>query len=217
MNDTATILGLTPWGDDVFSLRLERKGLSFVPGDCLALYGEDGQTSRPYSIASGTGEADLEFLIRRIPGGAVSDWLSGRRPGERIRVSPPFGWFRPADPPATPKFYFATGTGISPFLSAIRSGAPAPRQLFFGVRRAANLVGLELFPGVARPCVSRGDLAGAHRGRLTDLLDGLIPDPSAHYYACGLDTMIDEVMAFLEGKGIDPTHLHRECFFTAAT
>jgi CDP-4-dehydro-6-deoxyglucose reductase len=217
MNDTATILGITPWGDDVFSLRLERQGLSFAPGDCLALYAEDGLTSRPYSIASGPDDPDLDFLIRRIPGGAVSDGLATRRPGDRIRVSPPFGWFRPADPPQAPKVFFATGTGISPFLSAMRAGSPPPRQLFFGVRHAANLIGLDLFPGECHACVSREACPGTHRGRLTDLLDRVWIDPAAHYYACGLDTMIDGVMAFLEGQGIAPTHLHRECFFTAAS
>ncbi len=215
MNDTATILGVTSWGDDVFTLRLERNGLAFVPGDCLALYGEDGRTSRPYSIASGTGEPGLEFLIRRIPGGAVSDWLATRRPGDRIRVSPPFGWFRPADPPEAPKIYFATGTGISPFLSAARSGAVPPIQLFFGVRRASNLLGGGFKAGECHACVSRETVPGTHGGRITELFDRIRIDPTAHYYACGLDTMIDDVAVYLEGRGIPCTHLHRECFFQA--
>ena len=80
---------------ELFVLSLERNGLEFAPGDCVALH-TDGEESRPYSIASGNREDTLRFLIRKMEGGEVSPWLMSRRPGDIVQVSPPFGWFRPA-------------------------------------------------------------------------------------------------------------------------
>jgi hypothetical protein len=80
---------------ELFVLSLERNGLEFVPGDCVALH-TDGGKSRPYSIASGNREDTLRFVIRKMAGGEVSPWLMGRSPGDIVQISPPFGWFRPA-------------------------------------------------------------------------------------------------------------------------
>lgn len=59
----------------LFELQLERGNIHFEPGHCMALF-NDGTESRPYSIASGTGEDLLRFLIRRVPQGLVSNWLA---------------------------------------------------------------------------------------------------------------------------------------------
>jgi ferredoxin-NADP reductase len=51
---------------------------------------------------------------------------------------------------------------------------------------------------------------------VTDLLYDVPHRGDTHYYLCGLDTMIDEVTAWLETKGVPITRIHRECFFNAA-
>jgi ferredoxin/flavodoxin---NADP+ reductase len=213
------VLGHRWHGEGVYEIELERNGLQFVPGDCVAIFAPDGVGSRPYSIASGTGEAHLGFLIRRMPGGEVSDHLARLRPGDEVWLSPPFGWFRPGETAGTAPFVFvATGTGLSPFLSHLRSRPDAPpRQLFVGVRQAADRVDPE---GLAASCethfaVSREDAPGCHRGRVTDLVDRIHLAPDCQYYLCGLDDMIDEVTRALEARGIPPRHIHRECFFNA--
>jgi len=63
---------LTWYGADLFALTLTRAGLDFTPGDCVSLFSEPGDVSRPYSIASGIYEPVLRFLIRKMEGGAVS-------------------------------------------------------------------------------------------------------------------------------------------------
>ena len=96
----------------VFELQLHRGGVAFTPGDCMGLYDESG-ISRPYSIASGSGEDVLRFLVRRIEGGRVSGFLAGLQAGAALQVSPPFGWFRPGETAGEAPFAFcATGTGI---------------------------------------------------------------------------------------------------------
>ncbi len=207
-------------GPHVVELCLDREGYVFQPGDCAALFGPDGRVSRPYSIASGTSDPCLSFLVREMPGGEVSPYLAALRAGDRVAVSPPFGWFRPGEHAALRPFVcLATGTGIAPFRAMLRS-APAllPAALFYGVRAAADLVEPDWLRQRAGAllAVSREHVPGTHHGRITGLLDGLDAGPDADYYLCGLDAMIDEVSERLEARGVPIQRVHRECFFNAA-
>jgi ferredoxin-NADP reductase len=218
--DALKVAAVRRHGPAVFELQLHREGIPFVPGDCLALYAEDGRVSRPYSIASGTDEDILRFVIRRMPGGTVSEYLSDRKPGDVVRVSPPFGWFHPgAQANQRPFVFIATGTGVAPFLSHLRSRpAVPPSALLYGVRENHDAVDLEWLRGAAplRLAVSREKVHGGHHGRVTDLLDELPVNGDTDYYLCGLDAMIDDVTTWLEGHGVDIAHIHRECFFNAS-
>jgi ferredoxin-NADP reductase len=220
MKDVRAVTGLRWFGRDVFELQVERTAYPFEPGDCAALFGADGRVSRPYSIASGTAEPILRFLIRRMPGGEVSDYLAGRKPGDLVRISPPFGWFRPGKrAPQRPFVFVATGTGVAPFLSYLRSpSAGRPMAFLYGVRQAADRVDPEWLTQVGgmQCAISRERLAGCHHGRLTGLLDRLPLGDEHDYYLCGLDTMIDEVTAWLEARGVPMERIHRECFFNAS-
>lgn len=203
---------------DIFELALGRQGLHFTPGDCLAVHHE--ADSRAYSIASGDTEDSLRLLIRRLPGGAVSEFLSQRRPGSRVRVSEPFGWFRPArgGPSGAPSVFIATGTGMAPFLSTLRSyPTEVPAAFLLGVRTLADAVSLPFLQarGGVRVALSRQSAPGHHHGRVTDLLGRQRHGPDTHYYLCGLDAMIDEVTTWLESHDVNPTHIHREVFFHA--
>lgn len=206
--------------DGIFEIQFDRGGIAFTPGDCLALFAEDQKTSRPYSIASGTGDDRLRFIVRKMDNGVVSSYLSARAPGDRVKASSPFGWFRPGPRDDRGPFVFvATGTGISPFLSHLRSFPDDPPALcLYGVRYLDEAVGLER---LMRQCrlrlaVSRESAPGHHHGRVTDLLDDMPVTSDTHYYLCGLDTMIDDVTNWLEQRGTPITKIHRECFFNAS-
>jgi len=205
----ARVLSVQAHAGGLFTLKLDAGEVPFVPGDCIAVYAPDGKSTRPYSLAGGTADPCLELLIRRIPGGLLSDWLFHRQPGDLLWITPPFGWFRPAAPPEAPKIWFATGSGIAPFLSALRSGAGAPLACYWGVRSADDLDGIS-FPGVI-PRISRGPNA---TGRLTGYLHEVRIDSGIHYALCGLDAMIEQVSHWLEGHGVPAAHIHKECFFT---
>lgn len=201
-------------GKEMFRVRLDPLSLPWSPGDCIAVYGPDGSTTRPYSLSGGVDAGEVELLVRRISGGTVSDHVTRLRAGDRVDVSPPFGWFHPAKPVGAPKIFFATGTGIAPFLSAVRSGAEMPGRVYWGVRDAEDVCCGEEFDDL-RVCVSRGEPGPWTRGRLTERLDEVPIGPDTHYYACGLDRMIEDVAAFLSAHGVTEDRIHRECFFTA--
>lgn len=201
---------------DLFVLELDRNGLAFAPGDCVALYADSG-VSRPYSIASGDREETLRFLVRKLPGGAVSPWLGSRNLGDVVQVSVPFGWFRPGPGQADAPFVFiATGTGISPFLSYVLSpGRTPPERILYGVRKEIHAFAhdrLRTFCPV-QLAVSREAAAGHHHGRVTDLLSEWTPRPDTHVYLCGLESMINEVSEHLQTRGIGLFNIHREVFF----
>lgn len=202
-----TVRSVEEVGRGIFAVRLDPLSMPWTPGDCVAVYAPEGGESRPYSLSSGVEDPETELLVRRIPGGRISDGLTRMQAGDRIDVSPPFGWFRPAEPAEAPKIYFATGTGIAPFLSAIRSGADMPERVYWGVRDRADLFAAEAF--------DRLETRVSGEGRITDLLSGVPVEPGIHYYACGLDRMIEEVSAHLKTRGVEETRIHRECFFTA--
>ena len=220
MNELHKVRSVTWHGQDVFELELERNELVFMPGDCLALYAEEGRVSRPYSISSGTDEKVLRFLVRRMKGGVVSTFLADRKPGDEVRVSPPFGWFRPGEKAGKSPFVFvATGTGIAPFLAYLRSRpAVAPVATLYGVRQLADAVDIEWLQknGNLKLAISRENVSPHHHGRVTDLLAQIPCDGNADYYLCGLDAMIDDVTNWLEARGVDITRIHRECFFNAS-
>lgn len=201
--------------DDLFELVLEKNDMEFTPGDCVAIYTADGK-SRPYSIASGSKEPDLRFVIRKMDKGEVSPWLMSREQGDIIRITPPFGWFRPGqDTLGAPFVFLATGTGIAPFLSYIKTFEIPPAYCLYGVRREADAIGYEDLQKhcPTRLAVSRENAERHHHGRITGLLDLLPVDPNTHYYCCGLESMVNEASAWLQQKSIGLDHIHREVFF----
>jgi ferredoxin-NADP reductase len=217
MSGSLEVRGVEHPATGLFILTLERGDLTFEPGDCVALFAADGVASRPYSIASGTQDAELRFLIRRMDGGEVSPYLSERQPGDRVKVTAPFGWFRPAAAPQD-AVYVATGTGVAPFVASLRS-APAcqPLACFYGVRQRADAVVADWLRDRCplHLAVSRETAADAVQGRVTDLLDRMPLGDRIDYYLCGLDAMIDTVTAWLEQQGVAARRIHRECFFNA--
>jgi ferredoxin/flavodoxin---NADP+ reductase len=201
----------------IFELRLERGNIDFTPGDCMSVYFGDNGSYREYSIASGVNDPYLGFIIRNMEHSQTTDYLRRLRTGDRLKVSQPYGWFRPGKRHGKNPFVFiATGTGIAPFLSYLRSDPQNPPvQFLYGVRRFEDAIGYDYF---SKRCPTTlavtGEIIGnTHHGRITDLLSQLPLTPKTHYYLCGLDVMIEDVSNWLDARGVEPTNIHREIFF----
>lgn len=202
---------------DIFELTLNRgEGFPFQAGECVVLFAEDG-TSRPYSIASSPEEAELRILFRRMTDGVMTRWLCNRSPGDPVRVSYPFGDFRPA--PAADSVFIATGVGIAPFLSCLHGDlAEAQRPVcFYGVRREGEAVHRALLERATQLtlAVSRETASGCFAGRVDALLqsqDDLLP--GRRFFLCGVDAMVYEVADWLEAQGVPSDSVHTEIFFT---
>ena len=208
------VLDIHRWSDTLLELSLERKEVIFEPGDCLAMYTPSG-TSRPYSISSGIDEEVLRFLIRVMPDGEVSAQLAELITHDTLELSSPFGWFRPgAHRTENAPIFFATGTGLSPFVSYLQSYPDhPPEMLFYGARFAHELMHLPLLSMHHTQIAVSRENSPYHHGRITDLLTHTPIDKTRHYYCCGMESMIEEITAWLVAKDIPLDHIHREVFF----
>lgn len=92
--------------------------LDFAPGQYVALRAED--TPRAYSIASPPSENELEFAIRRVPGGRLtSELFTDVDVGDPVVVRGPNGDMVLRNPSPGDIVFLATGTGVAPFKSMI--------------------------------------------------------------------------------------------------
>lgn len=190
------------------------------------------EVRRSYSPANVSNwDGTLEFYIRLLPGGAMSEYLSGRaRLGEVLTVSAADGEFTLAENGLRPRWFLAGGTGLSPLLSMLRKmaewGDPQQARLFFGVTRpgevfaadeiaelAAVLPDFEAHTVVWNPDEGWAgavgnpvELAAAEIAVLGD--SGEMPD----VYLCGPPPMMDAAIAALTAAGVPQEQIHCERF-----
>lgn len=202
----------------VFELEVEREGLDYACGDCTLLVRSDRVDSRPYSFSSHPDEPVLRFLVRRIdgvdPSQSFSRWLDERRPGDEVGVGTPFGWFRPGQ--IDREVWFATGTGISPFLATLRAQRPVrPLAFAVGLRGPEDAV-LRGWVEERSPvdwAFSRFTEGGQPPRRVTDSADRVPVAGDIQYYLCGNQRMIRSVAETLKARGVVPSQIHEELFF----
>jgi ferredoxin--NADP+ reductase len=200
---------------------------------------------RPYSIASSNKEkAHLEFFIVRSANGAFTPLLWKAGEGGRIWLRPkPQGLFTFSKvPEGKVVIMVATGTGLAPFMSMVRScrGGEKWRRciLISGGRHASDLGYCEEIEAISRidptirylPIVTRepeGSAWGGLRGRVTTLLDPLrfqeltgdaLDPEESQVMLCGHGDMIESVkellapLGFRPHKKSEPGQIHMEAF-----
>ena len=197
-----------------FVLRLERHNLLFRAGQYIIV--ELGNESREYSLYSGEKDPYLEILVRRVENGNISRKLDQLSEGDILDVEGPYGFFVINDEEAKEKklLFMATGTGIAPFRSFVRSFNPLDYQLLHGTRYLTEAYEHKSYhPQKLIFCTSREN--GSHfQGRITDYFKThMKPDANTIYYLCGNSEMIEEMSAHLEDRDIDPFDIRSEEFF----
>jgi ring-1,2-phenylacetyl-CoA epoxidase subunit PaaE len=207
----------------------------FEPGQYLTLRHvvQGSELRRSYSICAAPGER-LRVGVRRVPGGAFSDWLHRElKPGDTLDVMQPQGHFGAAlaRTSGRPRHLLAVagGSGITPLLSLLKSaldGDAACRcTLLYGNRSLAStmfkeeiedlknrhLTRLAVHPVFSREAVD----VPLHAGRIDAgkiaivlRLAGAVDEA----FVCGPHAMNDEVEAALRVAGIAPERIHVERF-----
>ena len=120
----------------------------FRPGQYVNLFVEIGgvRTSRPFSISSAPGSPWLDLTVREIDGGFVSTWLCQEVPrGTEFESTGPAGSFYHEPLVDGDRLLFlAGGSGITPFMSMLRSCAntrwPYRVHLLYGVRTPGDVI-----------------------------------------------------------------------------
>lgn len=206
------VINLTP---GTFILRLDRNNFEFEAGQYVILRAPDHKLGREYSVFSGTSDTNLDFLIREIPSGSFSRYLRNLTPGSELEVDGPRGFFIPDRKTiqGLPSVFIATGTGISPFHSYVKSFPDLNYTLIHGVKYTFESYGSEAFNADRHIICSSQDSDGNFRGRVTDYLKKSGIDKNAVYSLCGNAAMIDEVSTLLENSSIKPENIRSEVYF----
>ena len=231
------------WTEALFSLRVEGPRLAFEAGQFvrIALDMEEGNAgsriARPFSFVNPPQDPVLEFYGIVVPGGPLSPRLARLVPGDTLHVAPnPAGFLVLREvPDAETLWLVATGTGIAPFLSILRTGTPWQRfrnvVLVHAVRRAEELVypevigkmqGLRYVTFVSREAHA-GSLAGripaAIRDGRLEAAAGVALDGRSHVMLCGNPQMLKDAQAALGERGLrkhrrrTPGHITVESFW----
>ena len=125
-----------------------RAAYRYMPGQYLTLRatidGED--VRRSYSICSGLDDGELRVVIKRLAGGAFSNWANEHlRVGDTLSVMTPDGRFGVPIEPGSPRTLvaFAAGSGITPVMAILKTvlRREAGRFfLFYGNRSTADII-----------------------------------------------------------------------------
>jgi ferredoxin/flavodoxin---NADP+ reductase len=201
--------------DSAFVLRLDRGNIQFRAGQhiIVGLKGELNQ--REYSVYSGEKDDYLEILIREVLSGNVSQQLKHCKPGQSLQVNGPFGSFglEKFDMFSRKLIFIATGTGIAPFHSFVKSYPGINYNILHGVRYKYEAYERDDYdPRRYFLCTSKENNDG-HKGRVTKFLTGYTVDPDMLFYLCGNNNMIYEVYHILRNKGVPDEKIFSEVYF----
>lgn len=227
----ARILSVAPLTHDVVHLRLAPQApLRYSAGQYAAFAIPDdvagaSAQGRSYSFASSPRDEapspELDFYIRKVPGGIFTEWLfTQAAPGQILDLSGPYGDFG-LRPGSGPIVCIAGGSGLAP-IKAMLEHAIADKQaqraltLLFGARNQRDLYALDAIDQIRRnwsgrfefiPILSDEPADSAWPGRrglipthVPAILGTHLADHQA--YLCGPPPMIDACVDVLTHHGL---------------
>jgi ferredoxin--NADP+ reductase/benzoate/toluate 1,2-dioxygenase reductase subunit len=210
-----TVSEIRNLSDASYVVRFSRRDMKFKPGQHLVVGVLGKSEAREYSIYSGRDEEFIEILVREVEGGVVSKKLRELNEGNTLEVNGPYGFFlADAQPVENKKYLFiASGTGIAPFHSFIKTYPDSDYFIIHGIRTIDETYDKETYkPGRYLSCTSR-DNNGDFHGRLTEFLKTMEIEPGTLIYLCGNSDMVFESIDILHSKGISNSHIHTEVYF----
>jgi ferredoxin/flavodoxin---NADP+ reductase len=224
------------WNDRLHSLRVEVDYPEFKAGQFtrLALDIDGELIGRPFSLVNAPDERPLDFYFIEVPDGALSTHLARLQAGDDIKVASKASGLLTLDqlPEARHLYLLATGTGVGPFLSIIKTVTVWEQfdkvVLVHGVRFQDELTYQETIASVQEahpeafvyiPMVSREQCEGALSGRIPQAIEsgqleqcaGLKITPAdSQIMLCGNPGMIQDTMALLIAQRGLKKHSRRE-------
>lgn len=201
--------------ENTFIIRFTRGNMQFRAGQhiIVGLNGELDQ--REYSIYSGENDDYLEILVKEVVDGNMSVKLKRAKPGQSLNVNGPFGTFgiESFDRLSAKLIFIATGTGISPFHSFVRSYPGMDYTLLHGVRFAGEAYGRTEYDESRYNLYTSKEHYSNRIGRVTKYLPDLGVSQDMLFYLCGNGRMISEAYDILRGKGIPAKNIFSERYF----
>jgi ferredoxin-NAD(P)+ reductase (naphthalene dioxygenase ferredoxin-specific) len=223
-----TVVAIEVLTHDIRRLRIRAaKPMEFSPGQYASLQFTPDHI-RPYSWAGLPQDEEMEFHIRQVPDGRVSDYVFNHLAvGDAVRISGPLGTAYLRRKHAGVMLCVGGGTGIAPIVSivrgAIEAGMDNPIHLYFGVRSPEDLYDQAVLERLAAEhghmhlhvVVATGTAkVGQRSGLVTDAIRADLPSlKDARGYFCGAPAMVEALNALALELGMSESHIHADAFY----
>lgn len=197
----------------------------FLAGQYVNVALPNSTETRSYSFSSQPGKRLSSFVVRNVPQGKMSEYLSQQaKVGDFMSFTGPFGSFY-LRPVQRPVLMLAGGTGIAPFISMLQvleaKGSTEPVRLVFGVTHDFDLVELEKLDQLQvtlpwfeyRTVVAHPESTHPRKGYVTGHIENeWLNAGDVDIYLCGPVAMVDAVRNWLNAEGIQPANFLFEKF-----
>lgn len=226
---TASIVSIQNLSPTAFALTLQGpaiESLEFLPGQYANLCLPGSDETRAYSFSSLVHDGTVNFLIRNVPLGRMSQYLTQQaKPGGQVRLQAPFGSFYYRQT-GRAVVMIAGGTGLAPFLSMLEyicaSQINVPIHLIYGVTNEEDLVALDELAVHEKQmagqlevviCVANAVTPGLNKGYVTDHLTAeMFHGGEVDLYLCGPPPMVTAVESLIETRELTAAQMHYEKF-----
>jgi CDP-4-dehydro-6-deoxyglucose reductase/ferredoxin-NAD(P)+ reductase (naphthalene dioxygenase ferredoxin-specific) len=224
----ATIERIEPATHDITRIRLALPGsaLVFRAGQYARLRFPHCP-ARPYSMANLPSDRTLEFHVRRVPGGVVSNYVAeSGRVGDPVLLKGPYGTAFLREPLVTPMLLIAGGSGLAPMksilLAALAQKAERPIYLYHGVRDERDLYDghAVIAAGMGHPLIyipvlsSPSDFTQYRAGLVHEAVAADFANLAGFYvYLAGPPPMVDAATATAIRLGARPECIHADPFY----
>ena len=221
MDNLHKVIKIIKYGSANFILRVERNDVKFNPGQFFSIGVTDIPINREYSVSSGINENYLDFLIREINDGILSAKLKNLKKDDKIKILGPYGEFYLKEFNTNKKYnFFASGSGLAPFISIIRSFKNLNYNIFHGVRlfediyTETELKNYNVFISKFNN-KERHSSIKIYNGRITNNFEVIKNSINSNdlFFICGNSLMINEVYDYLEKNNIKNSNIYSELFF----
>ena len=203
--------------------------LAFLPGQYVNLKVPGSDQSRAYSFSSLQKDGEVSFLIRNVPGGLMSSFLTSlAKAGDSMSLAGPLGSFY-LRPIQRPLLLLAGGTGLAPFTAMLEKiaeqGSEHPLHLIYGVTNDFDLVELDRLQALAASipnftfsaCVANPDSQYPQKGYVTQhIAPQHLNDGDVDVYLCGPPPMVEAVSQYVREQGLTPANFYYEKFAAAS-
>lgn len=228
----AAISAVRQLSDSTISLSIKGESLSrlaFLPGQYVNLRVPGSEQSRAYSFSSLQKDGEVSFLIRNVPGGLMSSFLTGlAKAGDAMILAGPLGSFYLREI-KRPLLLLAGGTGLAPFTAMLEQiaerGSEHPLHLIYGVTHDIDLVEMDRLEAFAEripnftwsACVASPDSGYPRKGYVTQHIEpGHLNQGEVDIYLCGPPPMVEAVSQYIREQGITPANFYYEKFAASA-
>lgn len=211
MKKFVRILAIEQVTHDVKCFKIEKPdGYQFISGQATDVAinkpGYEDQ-KRPFTFTSLNEDPYLEFTIKRyVERHAVTDEIHYLEVGDEFIIEEPWG----AIEYKGPGYFFAGGAGITPFISILRKlhkeNASAGNVLFCSDKTGDDVIYepelIKILGDNAHFILTQQPKDGYKSGYINEaFIKENVTDISKHFYVCGPDKMVLDIVTLLQQRG----------------